>query len=1564
MTNPAMILGIDLGSTTVKHVLLEADTGRVVDRSYRRHGSAVVPALLECLRHVRDDAGCPRVHVRMTGSGALGLSRRLGVPFVQEVVAAADCLRHLMPGIDAAVELGGEDAKILYLSESIELRMNEACAGGTGAFIDQAAALMRTDAKGLDELAAKAGKVHPIASRCGVFAKTDIVGLLNTGVDKAEIARSIFNAVAEQAVSGLSCGRPLKGRIAFLGGPLSFLPELRAAFRRRIGSEGVSYFDFPDSQYAVAMGAALDAMKTKGPGKTGRKSAGAKDGGGTPVRREAVLIDDLVAALESGATGSGRPSGLPPLFSDAREVEAFRRRHRRAAVRTRPVGEARGDLYLGVDLGSTTVKCVLTDAGGAVLHHGYAGNNGAPVPRLLEQVREVLSLVPDGAAIRSVCTTGYGASLARSVLDAGFEEVETLAHQRAARSFDPETSYVIDIGGQDMKCLRVDDGRIAGVTLNEACSSGCGAFLETFSAQLGLSIPDFVEAALTSEHPCDLGSRCTVFMTSKVRQAQREGAPTADIAAGLCISIVRNALHKVLKVKDPAELGTHVVVQGGTFLNDAVLRAFEMHTGLEVVRPDLAGLMGAYGAALLARDRTRSDTPLWDPAGVAFDIEKATKRVFRCGGCHNRCRLTQHSFPSGRRFVSGNRCDFALKNLKSAIKKEKGFIDWKLERLFGTAAPGAAADKDDDKSDGKAAVSAPAPVHRGEIGLPRVLNMYEHHPYWEALFSRLGIRTVLSPASNARMNLEGTETVPSQSLCLPAKLAHGHIVWLARKGVKRIWMPCIPKEEKLLSETDASYACPVVGGYPEALRLNVAECVEGAEVMTPFLRPDRPDSVVRALRDAFPEIPVSELRDAVAEGGRALARYRADIAREARRIWNSGDPVVVLAAHPYHLDAFVHHGIPNLIESMGWKVLTEDAVALISDAPARVDVVNQWAFHGRLYRAAEMAVKRPRTELVQLVSFGCGIDAITSEQVRRIMERAGHLYTMLKIDETDSLGAARIRIASLFAAMKDREASEAGSTNPASSGTAGSTPSPAHPVRSASRSRRRTIPIVKADARQDTHDANDVRDDEDDRDDHGDHGGLGGPGGSPSSNASGGSIPGLSGLSGLADLPGVSHLRNLFGNVSKANSPDCGGQGGAVAPSARRRPYFRDVPKHTTLYMPQMAPIHFPLVAEALRAGGYDVAFLPEVSDRALELGLRYVNNDTCYPAIVVIGQLLEAIERPGFDRGNAAFLLSQTCGPCRATNYPTLLKWALRDMGEGDIPVVTFAMREIEGGHRLKLSFKDLRRLVASMLLGDLLQRLTLHLRAHETNPGDTVAKLDAWTEKLRGMIRDGLPGCPEALMEEIVADFASIPRSRTVKPVVGIVGEILLKYHPKANLEMVERILAEDAEPRQGDLTNFILYCLEDYCWQARYFNDSKVTGLVSLALLTWIERRHRMMGRILERHGFPAVTPFKAMQEGIRGFVTEGQQAGEGWLLTAEMIEFLKSGVDNVLCLQPFACLPNHITGRGVMRAIRRTFENANVCGIDFEAGTAESNVANRVKLFLSQSLRKTTGGAVDD
>lgn len=1653
-TQTLRFLGIDLGSTTVKYALIDS-SGSLLARNYVRHQSAVVATLLAELQALKAqltsaspdcDPNSILLKVNFTGSAALELSQAVHANFVQEVIAASTFLKSAPTPVDVAIELGGEDGKIIFLTNGVELRMNEACAGGTGAFADQMATLLNVSTSELNTLASQATKIHPIASRCGVFAKTDVVALLNQGVPKSEIAKSVFAAICEQTIAGLACGRPIEGNVCFLGGPLSFLSELKQSFIHKLQSDKVQFLNLEHTQYAIALGAAkalltdssaaaqhsftldsliaalqncqlstkavslaplfLDLADSAGTSA----SASASDPADTPV----LLIDerqDTVIGAGAGAdTGAGTGTTAKTKAQDALEnetYEQFKLRHAQACVETKPLAQAVGPLFLGIDLGSTTIKLVLLNQHQEMLESFYAPNGGAPLKFLLPKVQELLAKIPAGAYLAAICTTGYGADLAKAALNAQFTEVETLAHQRAAVAFDPQVSYVIDIGGQDMKCIEVSSGLITSIQLNEACSSGCGSFLETFASQLNLPLSEFVQQALHAAAPCDLGTRCTVFMNSKVKQAQRDNTPVGDIAAGLCLSIVRNALYKVLRIHDSSELGEHVVVQGGTFLNDAILRAFELNIGRHVTRPNIAGLMGAYGAALLAQERCQTPEQAMRFTSEQFDLSKIKTRDFRCRGCNNHCALTMNTFLSGQKHMQGNRCDFALHHADKSKEQANSanFCDFKNQLLFErpvlmtpelaqaeaqaeaqakakaqAQSTAASADASAAAATAKAAraaallqqakaakaqrsaaaaaspakqaspagtASATAKVTttyipadqglatRGSIGIPRVLNMFEHYPFWHALFTELKFHVCLSPQSDAAILALGNQSIPSQSLCLPAKLSHGHITYLAQHGMQRVFLPCVPRETKqdYFSENDEHFACPVVGGYPEALRLNLQSTFPELKLYTPFLMLNTPQLIVQAIQEIDPKIGRKEILAAIKVAQAAQDKFHLQLEEQAvaqlERAEREHLPLMVIAGHPYHIDPFINHGIPGLLASMGTCLVTEDAIAHLTMAQPELEVVNQWAFHSRLYRAAQFVLEHPRSELVQLVSFGCGIDAITSEQVKKLLQRSQRLYTMLKIDEGDTLGAAKIRLRSLLCATQalTAPALQASATAAASTQAAATTAA--------------TPAAHGAAQNPDLFEHHGIIDG---------HGQIG--------DIAHGEYEHLGAIAYQRSQESTLTTQGLIAGdyITIEGTKQCCSCGCGDESQLKTMPLSQALANQSlegrTIYMPQMAPVHFPILAACLNSLGYKVKLLEDVSEEDIEQGLKLINNDACYPAIVAIGQLLTPLVKEKIDPQTSALLLAQTCGSCRATNYTALLEWALHDL-KSEIPIVTLQGSTLHDSHlHLKLGVKGLKRLLTGLLYGDLLQHLYLHTKTYEVEPGAAHALLQYYHHIFNADFL-GSKHSFKRTCQKMIQDFAQIPLRSEQRPKVGIVGEILLKYHPVANNHIVEHVIAEGGEPVLGDITAFVLYCLHGNVYQAQTFGIDKLKGVVTWFVMKHFEHMRHILVKLLNGSPFGHLPSFNALLQYGQRFTTWGQQAGEGWLLEAEMLDFIEHDIPNVLCVQPFACLPNHITGKGLMRTIRENYPQANLCSLDFEAGTTQSNVVNRLKLFMSQA-----------
>jgi len=1397
--------GIDIGSTTVKLVVLDAG-GTPLYGEYRRHQAHTQETLAALLREARQALGPCALRMKITGSGSISLAKALGIGFVQEVVAVATALQTAAPQTDVAIELGGEDAKIIYFTGRLEERMNGVCAGGTGSFIDQMASLLQTDAAGLNEAAAHYQQIYPIAARCGVFAKTDIQPLINEGAKRADLAASIFQAVVNQTISGLACGKPIRGCAAFLGGPLHFLPELKNAFIRTLKLTPENVVDPANAHLFAAAGAALEAADA-----------------------EPVDVDALIDRLSGGVAVAFELKRLPALFEDEADYAAFRARHDAAVVKKADLRAYAGDCFLGIDAGSTTTKLALIGSDGELLFSFYAGNQGDPVQTAISAVAQLKAALPEGARIARSCSTGYGEALLKSAFALDEGEVETVAHCTAAAFFDPAVDCVLDIGGQDMKCIQLKNGSVDNVLLNEACSSGCGSFIENFAGSLGYTAQEFAKEALYARNPVDLGTRCTVFMNSNVKQAQKEGAQVSDISAGLAYSVVKNALYKVIKLTDPAQLGRHIVVQGGTFCNQAVLRALERIAGVEVTCPDISGIMGAFGAALIARQRFRGQATAMLPLDEILDLTYTTKTA-RCGRCQNNCLLTVNTFPGGRKHITGNRCERGLGG--DGGEKAPNLVAYKRRRLFDYPMP----------------EDAP----RGVIGIPRVLNLYENYPFWATFFRTLGFRVELSPLSTRRIYELGMESIPSESECYPAKLAHGHVQWLVEHGVKTIFHPCVFFEHQEVGGAQNHYNCPIVVSYPENLKNNVEAVVDGdVHYIRPFIAfTDEKTAADRLVAVCAEEwgIPAQEVRAAVkaawAEQRRAKADIRAEGARVLREMERAGSRGVVLAGRPYHIDPEINHGIPEMIASFGLPVLTEDSLPVDFTPERPIRVNDQWVYHSRLYTAAEFVAKRDDLELIQLNSFGCGLDAVTTDQVSEILENSNKLYTVLKIDEVSNLGAARIRIRSLLAAMDLR--------------------------------RDRGIHAKPRDA-------------------------------------------------------------------------------------AYHRTVFTKKMQHEgwTILAPQMSPIHFDLLVPVFHKHGYRLEVLGNDNRAAIDMGLRFVNNDACFPSITVVGQIMEAVLSGRYDTNKLAVMMTQTGGCCRASNYVGFIRRALDKVNLSHIPVISLNVNGMEKNPGFTISPGLLRDAAHAIVFGDLFMRCLYRVRPYERIAGSANALHRKWQAICIDFLLRGRRSY-HALCHDIVRAFDELPIDETVrKPRVGIVGEILVKYMPLANNHLVELLEREGAEAVVPDLMDFMNYSIYNNDYRHEYLGKSwTYSATAHLGVDAIHALRKPALDALARSRRFEPPMPIQDVAELAKPFLSLGNQYGEGWFLTGEMAELLTTGTPNIVCIQPFACLPNHVVGKGVIKALRKAYPYANIAAVDYDPGASEVNQLNRIKLMLSAAKKNLT------
>ncbi|MBD5136954.1 MAG: 2-hydroxyacyl-CoA dehydratase [Lachnospiraceae bacterium] len=1401
-------LGIDIGSTTVKIAILDSKN-EMLFADYKRHYANIQETLAELLSKAKEELGEVSLSPMITGSGGLTLSKHLEVPFVQEVVAVSTALNDYAPQTDVAIELGGEDAKIIYFTNGVEQRMNGICAGGTGSFIDQMASLLQTDASGLNEYAKNYKAIYPIAARCGVFAKTDIQPLINEGATKEDLSASIFQAVVNQTISGLACGKPIRGNVAFLGGPLHFLSELKEAFIRTLNLTDEHIIAPKHSHLFAASGSAMNHKP-----------------------EVQISISDMIDKLSNGIKMEFEIKRMEPLFADEKEYEDFTERHNKHCVATASLEDYEGDCFLGIDAGSTTTKVALVGEDGSLLYSFYSSNNGSPLSTAIRSIKEIYSLLPDSAKIVYSCSTGYGEALIKAALMLDEGEVETVSHYYAAAFFEPEVDCILDIGGQDMKCIKIKNGTVDSVQLNEACSSGCGSFIETFAKSLNYSVEDFAKEALFAKNPVDLGTRCTVFMNSNVKQAQKEGSEVSDISAGLAYSVIKNALYKVIKITDPEDLGKRVVVQGGTFYNDAVLRSFENISGCEAVRPDIAGIMGAFGAALVARERYDEGSKT-----TMLPIEKINTLEFstsmsRCKGCTNNCLLTINKFTGGRQFITGNRCE---RGIGKAKNKENipNLFEYKYKRLFSYEA------------------LTPDNAPRGIVGIPRVLNMYENYPFWAVFFKKLGFQVVLSPTSSRKIYELGIESIPSESECYPAKLVHGHISWLIKNEVKFIFYPCIPYERNETPDANNHYNCPIVTSYAENIKNNVEEIKDdNIKFMNPFMAMTNKDVLTKRLVEEFTKefnIPETEIKEAAYAGWDEMMSVHQDIQKKGEEVIDylnkTGKRGIVLAGRPYHIDPEINHGIPELINSYGIAVLTEDSVSHMSTVERPLIVMDQWMYHSRLYAAANYVKTTDNIDLIQLNSFGCGLDAVTTDCVNDILTNSGKIYTVLKIDEVNNLGAARIRIRSLISALKVRD---------------------------------------------------------------------------------------------------KKHVKR---NIVPSN--------------INRVEFTKEMKDKYTIICPQMSPIHFELLEPALNSCGYNFEVLNNDEKTAVDLGLKYVNNDACYPSLIVVGQIMQALQSGKYDLNKTAIIMTQTGGGCRASNYIGFIRRALEKAGMEQIPVLSLSVQGIEKNEGFKITPKLVLKGIQAVIYGDVFMRVLYRMRPYELTKGSADELHKKWLDIcIKSLKKNSISmSAFKKNIRGIIRDFDNLPiDEELIKPKVGVVGEILVKFLPAANNHIVELLEQEGAEAIMPDLLDFLLYSFYNTNFKAEKLGMKKSTAHMSNLGISFLERMRKCAkDELTSSKHFAPPSHIRELAEYAEPIASIGNQTGEGWFLTGEMLELIHSGVPNIVCAQPFGCLPNHIVGKGVIKELRKQHPDANIVAVDYDPGASQVNQLNRIKLMLATAQK---------
>lgn len=1397
-------LGLDIGSTTVKLVIINSED-KIIYSDYKRHFSDIRGAVIKLINNGVQLIKEEDVTIAVTGSGGLFASKFMEIPFVQEVTAATEAIEKYIDSPDVSIELGGEDAKITFFGENLEQRMNGSCAGGTGAFIDQMASLLGVDAKGLNELSKNHERIYPIAARCGVFAKTDIQPLINEGAEKSDIAASIFQAVVNQTIGGLACGKKIKGNVVFLGGPLCFLSELRNRFIETLKLKE-SEVIFPlNSNLYVAIGAALLSKNSK------------------EIKCKKII--EKLSQLNNRE--ENEINKLRPLFESKEELIEFKKRHDKLTANRKNIKEYKGEAFLGIDAGSTTTKAVLISDKGEILYSYYDGNKGNPLKETIKILKDMYLNLNENIVIAKACVVGYGEAMLKEAFKVDIGEVETIAHYKAAKYFTHNVDFILDIGGQDIKCITIKNGAIDSIMLNEACSSGCGSFLENYANSMNLNINEFSALALNSKKPVDLGSRCTVFMNSRVKQAQKEGATPEDISAGLSYSIIKNALFKVIKIKDFNKIGENIVIQGGTFYNDSVVRTFEILTNKQVIRPDIAGLMGAFGAAIIAKENSIVGEKTKLISLNRLKEFKVKKENSVCLKCENNCKLNINIFNEGNKFTSGNRCEKGSGNENHSLDENINMYKYKMKRIFDYIP----LDKDEKI--------------RGTIGIPRVLNIYEDYPFWATFFKKLKFRVELSPFSTQKIYEMGMETIPSESLCYPGKLIHGHIMWLLNKKVDYIFYPCIPNGFK--EEKQGEYNCPIVISYPEVIKNNFDFNNNKTEFLNPFLPMDNKEKLKNRLCEEFSRFNISkeEVEIAVEAAFKEREAVKADIRKKGEDIINflnkTGKRGIVLLARPYHIDPGINHGIPELINSFGLAILTEDSVAHLGHIDEPLRVIDQWSYYSTIYKAASFVSKNKNLEIIEINSFGCGLDSVAIDQVEEILSKYSRIFTVLKIDEGTNLGAIKIRIRSLLAVIADRQRME-------------------------------------------------------------------------------------------------------FENKKIHNSFE-------------RVEFTKKMKENHTILAPELSPIHFQFIEKAFKSSGYNLEVLPIKDKNIIDEGLRYVNNDTCFPAIIIVGQIIEAINSGKYDKNKLSILMFQTCGGCKASNYVALLRKALIEAELGFVPVIAMNFKGMEKNSGFKISIMLVHKMIIAIIYGDLLMKLLHKTRPYEVVIGSTEKLYERWVEICKSDVEKNIIKNFKRNVNNIIKEFEDIEIIDEEKIKIGIVGEIFTKYHPLSNNNLIKNLELEGVEVVLPEFLDFFLYCVYDGGFNNRVLNgkkSNKFLGILATEILELYRKpvREALSGSKIFSNNLYIWELF----EGIEEILSIGNQTGEGWLLTAKIQNMIRCGITDILCVQPFGCLPNHITGRGMIKELLKRNKGASIVALDYDSGASEVNQINRIKLMLSNANKK--------
>lgn len=1442
-------VGLDVGSTTLKLVFVDGN-GDVIYSDYRRHHADIFGALKTGFETALAELGDGEMRLAVTGSAGMGIAERGNLPFVQEVVAAAEVIRVKYPETKTFIDIGGEDAKMIFFEAGKlpDMRMNGSCAGGTGAFIDQMASLLGCDVSALSGLALSAKTVYPIASRCGVFSKTDIQNLLARNVSRADIAASIFHAVALQCIGTLARGFDILPKVFFCGGPFAFIPALRKAFREELNLREEDCVFCENAAFVPAWGCALAALDSE-----------KKDSDKTRAGTEETLpkLSETAAALAAQKTSAGnvpRAGALPRLFRDEADFDAWFSEKQGGVIPKISLAEHdNSPCFLGIDSGSTTTKIVVVDARERVLFRFYKKSQGDALGAAAEGLREFSEQAKAaGREIRIArsCVTGYGEDLIKAAFNLDEGVVETIAHYRAARKFMPDVSFILDIGGQDMKAIFVENGAINRLEINEACSSGCGSFVEAFAASLKFSVEEFARLACFSEAPCDLGTRCTVFMNSKVKQALREGAGVPDIAAGLSFSIVKNCLHKVLKIRDVADLGANIVVQGGTFRNLSVVRAFERLTGKNVIFTDMPELMGAYGCALIAAENFSKSAEKSAGTPLSRFVAPNTFREKRltCPGCTNRCQVCEFLFDNGNVYYSGNKCEKIFTNKGGDFRKGENMYTFKYSRIFR-------------RGNVHAAAGATGGA-RQRIGIPRALNAFENFPFWNALLSACGFEVVVSGASTMPLYEKGLRTVMSDNICFPAKLVHGHVSDLVERGVERIFMPYVVRERSEDAQAHGSFNCPIVSGYSQVISAAMETREKyGIPLDSPVITFSDEKLLRRACREFLDTLgvpkPVFEAAFPVALA--AQKNFARELYEKAKKILENarknGRTVILLAGRPYHADPLIQHKISDLAAGFGADIITEDIARFseendTSDGGNALDGIGgvlQWTYVTRILKAARFVARaEPSVHYVQLTSFGCGPDAFIIDEVADILKRGGKNLTLLKIDDVGNIGSLKLRLRSLVESLKFK--SEFADTGTRSR----KTPPPRH--------------------------------------------------------------------------------TGIFGNGDNA--------------------------RRTILY-PFVSEYISPIIAPALESCGYKAVMLPPSDAQTVEYGLKYSNNEICYPATLVVGDIVKALDSGKYDHREIAVGISQTGGQCRATNYLSLIKKALANAGYGDVPVVAIGIGTSPVNEQPGMNFsltKIAKRAVSAIVFGDCIAQMYYSTVVRERVAGTAEKLRDGYLAALLPCVRHGRVKEMFRLLRRAAEDFDAVPVKEERVPAIGIVGEIFVKYNAFSHKNVVAWLVENGVEPILPNVTDFMIQDIV----------NNRINVKMNLArrsLQTWgftlafsLLAKSAIAKADKACSAFRRYRPFGSIEEKAEKgakIVSLAAQFGEGWLIPAEFAMLAEHGIFNAVSLQPFGCIANHIVAKGIEKRVRRLYPQMNLLFLDFDAGTSEANVLNRLHFMVKNA-----------